>query len=147
MWYKLSMVLLPFLMACGNFERTGYHDPLGGGVIEYRSLVVGTWSRDDAEKNQYYVFKKNGRAELRDFTAPDGGVVDRNGAFPQTLVFSFSGTYTISGDVLRITFASVQTNDPGGETPSLRDKVIRIYIQGDELTMKELDGDRVFTRI
>ena len=147
MWCKIIILLSPFLVACGNFERTGQHDPLGGGITDLKLLLVGTWSRDDAEKSQIYVFKEDGRAELRDYTAPDGGAVDRNGAYPQTLVFSFTGTYQIVGDLMRITFTDVQTNEPGGEKPLFRDKVVNIEIVGDELTMKEADGDRVYARI
>jgi hypothetical protein len=141
------ILLLPLLLACGNVKRTNSYDPRGGGITDLRSLLVGTWSRDDAEKNQIYTFKEDGRAELRDFSAPKGGAIDRNGAYPQTLVFSFSGTYAIVGDLLRITFTDVQTNDPGGETPILRDKVVNIAIKGDELTLEEPDGDRVYARI
>ena len=141
------ILLLPLLLASGNVKRTNSYDPSGGGITDLRSLLVGTWSRDDAEKNQIYTFKADGRAELRDFSAPEGGAIDRNGAYPQTLVFSFSGTYAIVGDLLRITFTDVQTNDPGGETPILRDKVVNIAIKGDELTLEEPDGNRVYVRI
>ena len=141
------ILFLPLLLACGNVKRTNSYDPRGGGITDLRSLLVGTWSRDDAEKNQIYTFKVDGRAELRDFSAQEGGAIDRNGAYPQTLVFSFSGTYAIVGDLLRITFTDVQTNDPGGETPILRDKVVNIAIKGDELTLEEPDGDRVYARI
>lgn len=141
------ILLLPLLLACGNVKRTNSYDPSGGGITDLRSLLVGTWSRDDAEKNQIYTFKEDGRAELRDFSTLEGGAIDRNGAYPQTLVFSFSGTYAIVGDLLRITFTGVQTNDPGGETPLLRDKVVNIRIQGDKLTLEEPDGDRVYARI
>ena len=141
------ILLLPLLLACGNVKRTNCYDPNGVCITDLPSLLVGTWSRDDAEKNQIYTFKADGRAELRDFSAPEGGAIDRNGAYPQTLVFSFSGTYAIVGDLLRITFSGVQRNDPGGETPILRDKVVNIAITGDELTVKEPDGDRVYARI
>ncbi|HIG54208.1 MAG TPA: hypothetical protein EYG11_20290 [Candidatus Latescibacteria bacterium] len=141
------ILLLPLLLACGNVKRTNSYDPSGGGITDLRSLLVGTWSRDDAEKNQIYTFKEDGRAELRDFSTLEGGAIDRNGAYPQTLVFSFSGTYAMVGDLLRITFTGVQTNDPGGETPLLRDKVVNIRIQGDKLTLEEPDGDRVYARI
>ena len=141
------ILLLPLLLACGNVKRDNCYDPSGGCITDLGSLLVGTWSRDDTEKNQIYSFKADGRAELRDFSAPEGGAIDRNGAYPQTLVFGFSGTYAIVGDLLRITFTDVQTNDPGGETPILRDKVVNIAIKGDELTLEEPDGDRVYARI
>jgi hypothetical protein len=140
------ILLLPLLLACGNVKRTGF-DPRGGGITDLRSLLVGTWARDEADNNQIYTFKEDGRAELRDFSTLEGGAIDRNGAYPQTLVFSFSGTYAMVGDLLRITFTDVRTNDPGGETPLLRDKVVNIAIKGDELTLEEPDGDRVYARI
>ena len=59
----------------------------------------------------------------------------------------FSGTYVLVGDLLRITFTNVQTNDPGGDTPLLLDKVVNIRIQNDQLTMEERDGERVYGRI
>ncbi len=144
---QLIMVFLPLLVACGDFKRANPYDPQGGGITDLRSLLVGTWSRDDAEKNQIYTFKEDGRAELRDYTAPDGGAVDRNGVYPQTLEIRFSGTYVLVGDLLRITFTNVQTNDPGGDTPLLLDKVVNIRIQNDQLTMEERDGERVYGRI
>ena len=103
--------------------------------------------RQAVEQDQVYIFKQDNRAELRDYSAPDGGPVDRNGAFPQTLVFSFSGTYLLVGDLLRITFTDVQTNDPGGSKPLLRDKVVNIRIANDELIMEEIDGDRAYARL
>ena len=127
--------------------RSNPYDPQGGNITDLRSLLVGTWSRADAEKNQIYTFKVDGCAELRDYSAPDGGAVDRAGVYPQTLVISFTGTYTLVGDLLRLTFTGVQTNDPGGEAPLLLDKVVNIRIANDELTLEELDGDRVYARI
>jgi len=47
---------------------------------------------------------------------------------------------------LRISFTSVRTNDPSGQVPSLRDKVVPIAILGDVLTMKEADGNREYMR-
>ena len=146
MWCKALIALLPLLVACDDLKRDNPYDPQGGNITDLRSLLVGTWSRDDAEKNQIYTFKVDGRAELRDYSAPDGGAVDRNGTYPQTLVISFTGTYAMVGDLLRITFTKVQTNDLG-DTPLLRDKVVNISIANDELTMEELDGDRVYARI
>ena len=93
-----------------------------------------------------YTFKKDGRVELRDYSAPGEGEIDRNGSYPETLVLSFSGTYVLAGDRLRISFTSVRTNDPLGKVPSLRDKVVLISILGDVLTMKEVDGNREYMR-
>ena len=135
------------LLACGNFERSNPFDPtVEGNITDLNTLLVGTWSRADIEKNQVYTFKKDGRIELRDYSAPGEGDIDRNGSYPETLVLSFSGTYVLAGDRLRISFASVRTNDPLGQVPSLRDKVVPIAILGDVLTMKEVDGNREYIR-
>ena len=61
-------------------------------------------------------------------------------------MLSFSGTYVLAGDRLRISFTSVRTNDPSGQVPSLRDKVVPIAISGNVLTMKEVDGNREYIR-
>ena len=135
------------LLACGNFERSNPFDPtVEGSITDLNALLVGTWSRADVERNQVYTFKEDGRVELRDYSAPDGGAIDRNGSYPETLVLSFSGTYVLVGDRLRISFTFVRTNDPSGQVPSLRDKVVPIAILGDVLTMKEADGNREYMR-
>jgi hypothetical protein len=128
-------------------ERSNAYDPKGGGITDFNALLVGTWSRADAESNQVYTFKEDGRVELRDYTSPDGGTIDRNASYPQTLVLSFTGTYILVGDILRINFTAVQTNNPAGQTPSVRDKQVNIRISGNTLTMEERDGDRLYTRI
>jgi hypothetical protein len=143
----LLIALLPLVLACGDVGRSNPYDPSGENVIDLRAQLVGTWSREAVEQNQIYIFKEDGRAELRDYSAPDGGTVDRNGAFPQTLVYSFSGTYMLVGDLLRITFTDVQINDPGGALPLLRDKVVNIRIANNELIMEETDGDRTYVRL
>ena len=142
-----GLALCLYLVACGNFERKNPYDPQGGGITDFNALLVGTWSRADGESNQVYTFKEDGRVELRDYTSPDGGTIDRNASFPQTLVLSFTGTYILVGDILRINFTAVQTNNPAGQTPSVRDKQVNIRISGNTLTMEERDGDRLYTRI
>jgi len=142
----LLIALLPLLPACGDVGRSNPYDPSGGNVIDLRTQLVGSWSRESVEQNQIYIFKEDSRAELRDFSAPEGGSVDRDGAFPQTLVYSFSGTYMLVGDRLSITFTDVQINDPSGTPPLLGDKVVYIRIANNELIMKDIDGDRTYVR-
>jgi hypothetical protein len=135
-------------MGCGELERSNPYDTTrSGGIVDLREELVGAWSREDVEKNEVYAFKADGRVELRDFSSPGGGPVDRNASYPQTLVLSFTGTYVLVGDLLRITFTDVQSNDPSGSKPLLRDKVVNILIQGNRLTMKEADGERVYARL
>ena len=143
----LLIALLPLVLACGDVGRSNPNDPSREDAIDLPVELVGTWSREAVEQNQIYIFKEDGRAELRDYSAPDGGTVDRNGTFPQTLVYSFSGTYMLVGDLLRITFTDVQINDPGGTLPLLRDKVVNIRIANNELIMEETDGDRTYVRL
>ena len=135
------------LLSCGNFERSNPFDPtVEGSITDLNAVLVGTWSRADVEKNQVYTFKEDGRVEIRDYSAPGGGDINRNGSYPETLVLSFSGTYILVGDRLRISFTSVMTNDPSGLVPSLRDKVVPIAILGNVLIMKEVDGNREYMR-
>ncbi len=145
----LAFVAVLGQTACGNFERENPCDPsslLDSAVCDTSTLLIGTWTRDDAEKNQVYTFKMDQRVELRDYSAPGGGTIDRNASYPQTLVLSFTGTYVLVGDLLRINFTDVQTNELGGEVPTLRDKQVNIRIVGNTLTLKEIDGDRIYTR-
>ena len=145
---KIAIALL-LLAGCGNFERSNPYDPAGGQVVNPAELLIGTWSREDPEKNEVYTFKRDGRVELRDYSSLDGGEVDRDASYTQTRVISFSGTYRLVGNLLRISFAEVQINDPEEMPPSLppADKMVEVVVERDALTLKERDGDRVYTRI
>ena len=145
----IAAALLFLLAGCGNFERSNPFDPAGGRPVEIGDLLIGTWSREDSEKNEVYTFKRDGRVELRDYSSPGGGEVDRDAPFPQTLVVVYSGTYTLIGNLLRISFTDVQINDPEGLPPSLppSDKVVEIEVTADRLVMREWDGDRIYTRM
>lgn len=149
---KIAIALL-ILAGCGSFERSNPCDsanPASGEECNPTELLIGTWSREDAEKNEVYTFKRDGSVELSDYSSPDGGAVDRNASFPQTLVIRYIGTYSlVGGNLLRISFAEVQINDPEEVPPSLppTDKVVEVVIERDALILKERDGDRVYTRI
>jgi len=142
-------VLVVASSGCGEFERSNPFDPASGQEINTGELLIGSWSREDAEKNEVYTFKRNGSIELRDYSAPGGGEVDRNASFPQTLVISYSGTYTVVGNLLRISYTQAQVLDPGGQPPPLppTDKVVSIMLGFDQLTLEERDGDRVYERL
>jgi hypothetical protein len=145
---KMAMTVLVIVASgCGDFER-GNHDPASGHELKIGELLIGSWSREDAEKNEVYTFKPNGSIELRDYTS-DGEEVDRNASFPQTLVISYSGTYTVVGNLLRISYTRVQVNNPAGNPPPLppTGKVISIVVSNDQLTLEERDGDRVYERM
>ena len=104
--------------------------------------LIGSWSLDEGDENVVYFFKINGGVELRSYLAPEGGVVDRNAAFPQTRVIPFTGTYRLEGRTLTLSFTSAQSNDPD-EIPLLpqNDEVVRTSIARDTLTL-EGDGRR-----
>ena len=145
---RFSFLLLGcWLAACGEFDRDNPFDPIVSGGVDLRDLLVGTWSRVDAEKNELYFFTGDGRVELRDYSSTEEGAIDRNASFPPTRVRSFSGSYSLVGSVLQITFTIAQSSDPD-ERLSLptSDKVVEISISGTRLILKERDGDRQYTR-
>lgn len=147
---KMAMaVLVVVASGCGEFERSNPLDPASGQDVNTGELLIGSWSREDAEKNEVYTFKRNGSIELRDYSAPDGGAVDRNASFPQTLVIKYSGTYNVVGNLLRISYTQVQVSDPGGLPPPLppADKVVSIVVGFDQLVLEERDGDRIYERL
>ena len=137
------------LTGCGNLERTNPVDPevTGGGTL--REQLVGSWSRDDGEQNEIYVFRADNGVQLRQFfSGPDGGEVDRNARFPQTLVHLFSGTYILVVDVLTISFTAAQSNDSNDPIePPFTNKVVEISIRGRTLTLNEPGGKRLYTRL
>lgn len=151
---RSSAVLLVFLvlsavLGCGVPERDHVLDPANPNPVDIADLLVGTWSRVDAEKNEIYTLKADGRVELHDYSAPGGGEVDRNGSYPQTLVITYYGSYALVGNLLRLSFTGGTTNNPDGSLPALpeADKVVSIQVTRTTLTLKEGDGNRVYTRI
>jgi hypothetical protein len=137
------------LAGCGEPERDNPLDPWVSRTIDLQEEIIGSWGRDDAEKNEVYTFKVGGRVELRDFSSPSGGAVDRNAPFPQTLVVTLAGTYELTGSVLRLSFTQAQSNDPSGRVPSLPggDRQVVVGIRRDVLTVQEADGVRQYTRL
>jgi len=147
---KIAIIVLgTTLIGCGEVKRDNPFDPGSGQEIDLGQLLIGTWSRDDAEANEIYVFKGDGRVELRSYSAPGGGEVDRQASYPQTLEARFSGTYTLAGNLLRISFSNVTINDPDGVPPALplTDRVVEISVQDNTLILHERDGNRAYTRV
>lgn len=147
-----AAALVLSLAGCGEPIRDNPLDPSYSRTIDLREEIIGSWGRDDAEKNEVYTFKVGGRVELRDFTAgpeSDGGSVDRNASYPTTRVITFAGTYELTGPALRLSFTQAQTNDPKAQVPSLPpgDRLVVIAIKGDVLTVREADGVRQYTRV
>ena len=135
------------ISACGDLNRNNPVDPVVNGGQNLRDQLRGAWSRIDEEKNEIYTFTADA-VELRDFSSPVGGAIDRNATFPQTRVRVFAGTYTLVGNLLTIFFTQAQSNDPDDVTkvPSAA-KVVEISIRRATLTFVESDGTRFYTSL
>lgn len=135
-------------VSCGDLKRDNLVDPVVSGGQTLRDQLLGGWSRVDEEKNEIYTFTADGRVELRDFSSPIGGDIDRNSPFPTTRVRIFAGTFTLVGDLLTIFFTQAQSNDPEDVTqvPST-EKVVEISIRRATLTFAESDGTRFYTAL
>ena len=96
-----------------------------------------------------YVFKSDGSVDLVDYSSPSGGSVDRTASYPQTKISRFFGTYSLGGNLLRITFTSSLTNEPGADDPTLppSGKVSEIRITATSLILSDSTGERTFKRI
>lgn len=136
------------LLACGGLERDNPVDPKVSGGLTLRDQLIGSWSRDDSEKNEIYTFKSDWKVELRDFASPTGGTVDRNATFPETRVRVFEGTYTLVGNLLTVFFTRAQSNDPADavQVPTT-ERLAEISIARNTLTLTESDGKRFYIRM
>jgi len=143
---SINLLLLQ-IFACGSFDRKNPNDPYNTNIAGLSNALIGTWSRDDADGNQVYIFKTDGSVVLRDYSGLDGGIIDRDAVFPVTLVYSFSGTYQLNGNLLHIDFAAVYSNDPNAQMPTLRSKTVNVRIVDDKLTLiDQIDGEMIFRR-
>ena len=144
----IGLVCLAFL-ACGDLARNNPLDPAVPGFVPLDNLLVGTWSLDSGEENQVYFFEEDGRVELRAYSSSAGGAIDRNASYPQTLVIGFIGTYTLKGNILRLSFTDSFWNNTDGQPPRppIDDKRVEVQIQGRTLSLKDIDGERIYTRI
>jgi hypothetical protein len=145
--FILATIISLQLIACGSVNRKNPNDPYNSNIAGLANSLIGTWSRDDADGNQVYTFKTDGSVLLRDYTGNDGSIVDRNAIFPTTLVYSFSGTYQLDGSLLHINFATVYSNNPDAQIPTLRSKTVNVRIADDKLTViDQIDGEKIFRR-
>lgn len=148
----MTIVLMALTLAvtsCGDLSRNNPVDSVVSGGQTLLDQLLGLWSRIEGDKNEIYTFTADGRVELRDFTSPSGGTVDRNATFPTTRVRIFTGTYTLVGNLLTMFFTQAQSNDPDDvvRVPSTQ-KVVEISIRRDTLTFHESDGnDRFYTSL
>ena len=144
-------LLAQVFSGCGNFDRDNPYDPKFGDYVgDLETALVGTWSLETSSENQVYVFKLDGGVvDLVDYSAPDGGVVDRTKSFPDTWITRFLGTYTIGGNLLHINFTSSLTNEPGAEDPTLppSGKVLEVLITRNSLILTDSTGERTYARV
>ena len=134
------------LFSCGDLARDNPWDPEGGG-LDLDAEIVGRWSLDEGSENQIYVFRTDQRVELKQYTSPDGGPLDRNATFPQTRVRIFAGTYRLVGNLLEIVFTTDPiSNDPDDVVTNPPLRTVEISIRRDTLTLKENDGPRLYRR-
>ena len=142
-WAILAMSLLWFA-GCGNVKR---ENPADGGET-LRDQLIGSWSRDELSANEIYLFRVDGSVELKSYSSPSGGTVDRNQSFPTTRVRVFAGTYTLVGNLLTLFYTRAQSNDPADEVqvPS-GNTTVEIAIQRSTLTMTLTDGKVFYARL
>ena len=137
------------LTACGSVERDNPLDPKSSNFVDLETALIGRWSLETETENQVYEFKSDSSVELVDYASASGAAVDRNAGYPETIVSGFTGTYTLGGKFLRVTFTSSWTNEPGAPNPSLppAGKVSEIGVVRDLLTLTDSTGERVFTKL
>ena len=102
--------------------------------------MIGSWGRNDQERNEVFNFKVDGGFELLDYTcynSPPGDKVAYDALVP---CYTFSGTYTLSGDQLSLSYQSVSAKQDQ-ESVSLprTDQVARISIKNKTLSLMRTD--------
>lgn len=133
--------------ACGELERDNPMDPSVSGGLTLRGQLIGTWSREEAQANELYTFKVDGRAELKSYSSPSGGEVDRNAAFPATRVRVYEGTFRLVANQLDIFFTKASSNDPSDSvSPPADRRNLLITISRNTLTFDEAGGKVFYTR-
>lgn len=145
---RIALLLVAALAGCGDLERDNSLDPHSPQFVDLPQLLIGRWERNDQEANEIYVFKNDTSVQLLDYTCYQSGPgdpVDRSTNPPCHTLF---GNYFLNGDELRISFNDVATL-PGQPPISLprTDKVVKISIKRDVLTLDEADGKRFYTRL
>ena len=132
---------------CGEVKRGNPFDPIVNGGLSLKERLAGSWSRNDGEKNEIYTFRQDGSVELRNYSAPGGGEVDRDASFPTTRVRVFEGTYSLVGNILTVIFTRADSTDPD-ETVTVPPTGQRseILIKGRTLTLTAGGVQRFYLR-
>ena len=132
--------------ACGEFVRDNPMDPTNGGSALAEQLI-GSWSRVEVLANELYTFRRDARVELKSYSSPGDGEVDRNAVFPDTHVRIYTGTYRLVGSQLEITFSEAISNDPSEivSVPATK-KLVTVTISRNTLTLDEPGGKVYYTR-
>lgn len=135
---RLVLLSLLLLAGCSGPERDNCSDPHSPCFGELPQLLIGSWGRNDSERNEVFIFKVDGTMQLLDYSCHQSGpgdVVDRNTAPP---CYTLIGTYFLNGEELRLHFEDVY-NLPGQDPVSLprTDRVIQIAIKRNTLTVLE----------
>jgi hypothetical protein len=116
--------------------------------LTLKDQLEGSWSRDDQEKNEVYTFREDNSIELRDYSSPSGGPVDRNASFPTTRVRIFEGTYSLVGNILTIIFTRADSSDPNETiTVPATERRPEISIKRGVLTLTENEVRRFYTTL
>lgn len=141
----LSIVLLT---GCSDLERDNPLDLRSSHFVDLPQLLIGSWARNDQERNEVFFFKVDGAFQLLDFTCyqrSPGDQVDYNTVIP---CYTFSGIYSLAGDQLDLFFQRVDPKPDQAPVPLPRtDKLARISIRRQTLTLVEEDGTRSYTRL
>ena len=142
----VAATLVVGVESCGVPERDNRLEPFNANAAA-ADLLVGTWSRADAEANEVYTFRADGRVELVSYASPGGGAVDRNAA--STVLITYGGIYVLRGNLLRLTLTTAQTTEPGGIPPALPpdDRVVVIEVGARQLSMSGSDGRHDYVRM
>ena len=133
---RLVFLSLLLLAGCSGLDRDNPLDPGSPRFVDLAQLLIGSWGRNDQERNEIYIFKVDGTMQLLDFTCHQSGLGDPVDSDTAPPCYTLIGTYTLDGNELRLHFEEVY-NLPGQDAISLprTDRVVQISIKRNTLTI------------